>query len=130
MKGGRGLTMANKPLPENIQKIREIFKAAIDHKCPYEPACILDKAKLSQEECNDCAIEGFISKLDELGVVVLAKDQTPKACPISSEEAADALYNQDNQSYHWARTAYLEAQSDMSDFKRVVSIVTGTPKEG
>jgi hypothetical protein len=122
---------------ENIQKIREAvaqwlyeayIKGITDHS---RVKCVTWDALLPtlKEQWYKKA-EAKLPELDKLGVVVLAEDQTPKACPISSEEAADALYNQDNQSYHWARTAYLEAQSDMSDFKRVVSIVTGTPKEG
>lgn len=60
-------------LPPDIEGIRKILEQLVNGECPLYPECIKPKAKV--KECDDCAMDGFISKLTKHGVVVLDKDQ-------------------------------------------------------
>jgi hypothetical protein len=137
MKGGRSKEMTNK---ENIQKIREaVARSIYEFRWPYGyfGNSFDDIAKQEAEwrklhpnkppmgittKCYEQA-DQLLSELDKLRVVKLAKDQTPT--PLKEENfhpIKDADYTE----------GFRDGQFDMqkAGFKRVVSIVTGTPKEG
>jgi hypothetical protein len=119
MKGGRGLTMANKPLPENIQKIREATaqflyeqrRAVFPHIDTWA-----DLGNASKKLWLKAA-DKLHSKQDELGVAVLAEDQKFPRFLTETEDRTNDIED-------YARLLW------KLNYRKVVSIVTGTPKEG
>jgi len=59
--------MKKSELPPKIEGIRGIFRRAMSQDCPY-PKCI--KPVVNGKECDDCAIDGFLSKLTKAGAQV------------------------------------------------------------
>jgi hypothetical protein len=107
--------------PPEIQKIREAGIAIIRTPQLYPlfganvefPSGYTVQYRIGEVEAGKL-MDKLLSKLDELGVVKLAEDQTTpesKILNVSSQVERDVELRK-------------------AGFKRVVSIVTGTPKEG
>jgi hypothetical protein len=119
--------MTSKPLPENIDKIREAVDKELCLFCPHDDC--LKRYDESICEVGEKARSAILSKLDELGVVKLAEDQTMPPIRRLQQGQADSDYLTKEEAFE---DGGVTTQQDVkkAGFARVVSIVTGTPKEG